>query len=94
MNDHTKVKAFIAGIKQYDQHGDITNLFTKGYCYGFALMLKQLFKEGKIYWDKHCAHAIFNLGNHYYDIRGEYFPNNYSMLTEVTVQIIETEFRY
>jgi hypothetical protein len=94
MNDHIKIKAFIAGIKEYDKHGDITTLFTTGYCYGFALMLKQAFKQGKLFWDKYNGHAIFNLGNHYYDIRGEYFPQNYTMLTEITVEIVETEFRY
>jgi hypothetical protein len=91
---HTEVLEFISTITKFDEHGDITNLFTKGYCYGFALMLKQQFKSGQIYWDKYNAHAIFKLGHNYYDIRGSYYPQNDNMLQEVTVDIVEKEFRY
>ena len=91
---HTEVLEFISTITKFDEHGDITNLFTKGYCYGFALMLKQAFKAGQIYWDKYNAHAIFKLGHNYYDIRGSYYPQNDNMLQEVTVEIVEKEFRY
>ena len=89
-----EVLGFIKTIQAYDEHGDITKLFTKGFCYGFALILKQQFKHGQIFWDKYNAHAIFKLANTYYDINGEYEPMNYTMLTEVTVEIVETEFRY
>jgi hypothetical protein len=80
---------FIQSVKDFDKHGDITKLFTKKYCYGFALMMKQEFKEGTIYWDKWLGHAIIKVGDKYYDINGEYFPMNYSMLNEVPIQIIE-----
>lgn len=91
---HTDVLNFISSITKFDEHGDITNLFTKGYCYGFALMLKQQFKSGKIYWDRYRNHAIFKFGHNYYDIHGSYYPQNDSMLQEVTVDIVEKEFRY
>ena len=89
-----EILGFIKTITDYDIHGDITTLFTKGFCYGFALILKQQFKAGKIYWDKYNAHAIFKYAGEYYDIRGKYTIMNADMLTEVTVEIVETEFRY
>jgi hypothetical protein len=81
---------FINCIKKYDTVGDIKRVFTKGYCYGFALMLKQSFKDGEIYWDKWNGHAIFKLDGKYYDINGIYEPMNHSMLRSVNVMIWET----
>lgn len=85
---------FIKEINSFNKHGDIVNLFTKGYCYGFALMVKQVFKEGIIYWDKYINHAIIKINNIYYDINGVYEPRNYSMLFEVDVTILEGSSKY
>lgn len=91
LEEHQEVLEFIGDIKRFDVHGDITNLFTKGYCYGFSLMLKQAFKHGQIVWDKYNGHAVFMLHNKYYDINGEYTPQNNNMLYLVDVYIAEKE---
>ena len=84
-----EVLLFIETIKEFDKHGDIAELFTKRYCYGFALMLKQQFKHGSIYWDRSLNHAIFEVDKRFYDINGEYFPQSYKRLEHIDVQIIE-----
>lgn len=50
----------------------IKTLFRSGYCYSFALMLKQAFPDGGIYLAWPCAHIVFGLNGKYYDIDGVY----------------------
>jgi len=82
-------KEFIQSVLDFDTVGDIKRLFTKRYCYGFALMMKQEFKHETIYWDRYNHHAIIMIDDKYYDINGEYLPMNYSMLEVLDVIIME-----
>lgn len=50
----------------------IKTLFRSGYCYSFALMLKQAFPDGNIYLAWPCAHIVFGINGKYYDIDGVY----------------------
>ena len=44
-------------------------VYTQGSCFHFCNMLAFLYPEGEAYHD--CNHAIFRLGDRYYDITGE-----------------------
>ena len=55
-----------------DDVGTIETLFDSGYCYHFALILKQVFPSGRIYLAWPCAHIVFGINGKYYDINGEY----------------------
>lgn len=92
--ENEDILKFIEDVNLFDTSGDIKNLFTKKYCYGFALMLKQFNKRGKIFWDKYNSHAVYKLNNIFYDIRGIYQPMNYELLYEVNVEIIEGNEKY
>lgn len=80
---------FIQSVLDFDTVGDIKKLFTKRYCYGFALMMKQQFKDGILYWDRYNAHAIIKIDGKFYDIHGEYQPMNYDKLEQLDVVIME-----
>lgn len=44
-------------------------VYTRGSCIRFALILSHIYPNGKILYDG--SHAIFQLGDRYYDITGE-----------------------
>lgn len=41
-----------------------------GNCYYFAIILKDRFPNGKIYYDVRCGHFVFKYQNQYYDWTG------------------------
>jgi hypothetical protein len=43
-------------------------VYTRGSCVKFAMILKEIFPQGDILYDSN--HAIFELDNRYYDING------------------------
>lgn len=46
--------------------------WTDGNCYYFALILKDRFPEGKIFYDVRLGHFIYKYGEKYYDWLGVY----------------------
>lgn len=44
-------------------------VYTKGSCIKFAMILLEIYPQGKILYD--CDHALFELDGRYYDITGE-----------------------
>ena len=50
----------------------IERLFTEGNCYYFAVILKERFEGGLIYYLPAANHFVFKYGGKYYDICGEY----------------------
>jgi hypothetical protein len=48
---------------------EIINCFTKGNCYHFALILKNLYPYGQIMYSP--DHFVFEFNGRYYDIRGD-----------------------
>lgn len=44
-------------------------VYTRGSCYQFYLILKEVFPEAKCYYDSN--HVITKIGNNFYDITGE-----------------------
>lgn len=50
----------------------IRTLFRAGYCYYFAIMLKDAFPEGEICWAAPFGHIVFVYNDIPYDIEGVY----------------------
>lgn len=46
--------------------------WTTGNCYYFALILKDRFPDGKIFYDVRLGHFIYKYGESYYDWLGVY----------------------
>lgn len=55
----------------------ITQLFTNGFCYHFAHILKWMFPDGEIYLEFPRSHIIFRYKNRFYDIHGDCNAENY-----------------
>lgn len=53
-----------------------------GNCYYFAIILKDRFPEGKIFYDAVLGHFVFWHDNHYYDWVGIFNPMNLDDLIE------------
>lgn len=51
--------------------------WTDGNCYYFAIILKDRFPEGAIYYDVIYGHFIFEYQNKFYDWTGIIIPNGY-----------------
>lgn len=49
--------------------------WVNGNCYYFALILKDRFPEGKIYYDVILGHFVFQYNNQYYDWTGILSPD-------------------
>lgn len=62
---------FAAGTDIASQNTIIT-LFLHGYCYYFALMLKDAFQDGEICWAAPFGHIVFLYQGLAYDIEGLY----------------------
>ena len=60
---------FINDFKKYEKEDVLNKTFTQGYCYYFALILKDRF-DGSIYFDSNVGHFITKIGRDYYDITG------------------------
>ena len=60
---------FIDNFKSYDSSNVLENTFLGGYCYYFAVILKERFK-GDILYDPIEGHFLFYHKNELYDIRG------------------------
>lgn len=65
-----KIIEFIQTFKDFDTHGDITNLFTKKYCCIFSYILYKEFPMGEVWWDEERRHSLFKYKEYYFDITG------------------------
>lgn len=62
---------FILQIRKYDDSGSIGELFTKGFCYYFAVILQERF-GGEIVYEPIEGHFYCAIGNAYYDYYGKW----------------------
>ena len=77
MNKRQKILKFIDVIR--DSHSEMINIYTKGSCFNFYLILKEMFPEAKAYYT--VDHVITKIDDKYYDITGEVKDNkNYQLL--------------
>lgn len=73
--EHLRIIKFIELVM--DSFENSVEVYTKGSCVQFCLMLKYVFPEGEIYWNE--DHAIFKYHEHFYDITGEVDGSKYDM---------------
>lgn len=60
-----------------DDPEPICKVFMRGYCYYFALILKEAFGRGEICWSYPSAHIVWrDIDEICWDIRGEYKSDN------------------
>lgn len=74
-NADKEVIRFIANILYDSKDSDtIYYFFTSGYCYYFALMLKDAYKRGTICWHRNHGHIVWVDDNNVaYDIDGAFY---------------------
>lgn len=63
---------FIDKFKEYEKNNVLVKTFTEGFCYYFALILKERFPQGRIMYHSVINHFVFELNNKLYDITGNY----------------------
>lgn len=72
---------------------DIEKVFTNGYCFYFARVLKSVYKNAKfVVADKnyaHISHIFILINNEVYDIKGKRNLKNYFVLTNIELKIID-----
>jgi hypothetical protein len=68
----------IASIR--DSHPDMTELYTKGQCYNFHLILRSIFPNAEPYYDYVEGHMYTKIDRYWYDIRGIHFKINDSCI--------------
>lgn len=85
-SSNKEVITFIADILFHSPNlksNNIYNLFACGYCYYFALILKDAFKRGNIVWHKGFGHIVwedddgtaYDIGGVFYDYgKGDLVP--------------------
>lgn len=71
-----EVNKFIKDFKLYDNSGEVTDTFTKGYCYWFAYILKARFNRGSIVYYHAGNHFAFEVCGHIFDITGDITDKN------------------
>lgn len=65
-----KVLKYIKNFKCYDKNDVLVNTFSKGYCYQFAVILKERF-DGVILYDPIEGHFITLINDRLFDITGD-----------------------
>lgn len=62
---------FIDKFKQGFANDEIVKIFTQGNCYHFAIILKNIYTEGRIVHNRKINHFMLEYADKYYDITGE-----------------------
>lgn len=66
------VLTFIADFVFHSNSKSTINLFSQGYCYHFATILKSIYKKGEVCWVAPYSHLIWLYNDVPYDINGVY----------------------
>lgn len=87
---------FIAKFKQSNRNKVMEDTFLHGFCYYFAVILKNRFPTGTILYDKEAAHFVFSYENKLYDITGnvtnQYHNTSPTWNATITKECILKEF--
>ena len=62
---------FIEGLKSYEKESVLVDTFTKGYCYYFAIILKDRFPQGEIWYLPVVNHFVYKIEDRFYDATGD-----------------------
>lgn len=66
MTKHRQILNFIFLIRE--SHPSMIDIYTKGSCFNFHLILRKIYPESECYYDSN--HIITKIGKYYYDITG------------------------
>ncbi len=89
--EESKILYIIKDIQSFDKHGDVTNLFTKGYCWEFACIIKKAVPSINIKWWKNRRHYILEYNKKYFDITGELIIPSSAILTDDNEENLQNE---
>jgi hypothetical protein len=64
------IHLFIKNFKIQFNENELIKVFTQGYCYHFAVILKNIYNEGRIVYSNSMGHFLLKYKNKYYDITG------------------------
>jgi len=65
------ISVFIKNFRISFNEDEIVKIFTRGYCYHFAMILKNIYNEGRIVYSQSMGHFALKYKNGYYDITGK-----------------------
>lgn len=77
-----QILQFIADFVYHADNQSTYHLFSQGYCYHFALILKNTFNKGEICWVAPFAHFIWLYNDIPYDINGIYDGESKTFIPE------------
>ena len=70
MTKNKVIKEFIHFFKSYNKDNVLEDTFLKGYCYQFAVILRERF-DGEIFLEPVEGHFVTKINSRYWDIRGD-----------------------
>lgn len=79
MTKHRQVLNLISLIRK--SHPDMVNIFTRGSCLNFFLILHSIYPEAEPYYN--IDHIITKIDNKYYDITGQVNPKGYYPFSQI-----------
>ena len=86
------ISRFISGFKKGFDSKKIIECFTEGNCYHFATILKNMYPEGFIYYDRAIGHFIFRYKGSFYDITGKINPGISKLYSWETIKEKEPSY--
>lgn len=66
-NSEKQIERF---LKRFHDYNNINDVFTKGCCYWFAVILNKRFPDSEIVYDPIACHFAVKIDGSYYDITG------------------------
>ena len=69
-----KILYIINDVKKYGERS-ITDMYTNGYCYDFAIMIWRNVRNSRIFFDTTHKHYLVEYQGRFFDISGEVKPN-------------------
>ena len=65
------IEIFISNFKRDFNEDSLIRVFTEGNCYHFAVILKNIYPEGRIIYSQSLGHFLLEIDEEYYDITGK-----------------------
>lgn len=64
------IEVFIENFKRDFDENELIRIFTEGNCYHFAVILNNVYPEGRIIYSQKLGHFLLEVNGEYYDITG------------------------
>ncbi len=76
-----RIEVFIARIRE--AHPQMVNIFTRGSCFDFHLILQEVWPEAIAFYDMDNGHVLTEIGGVLYDIEGDVSHREHGKLTRL-----------